>query len=51
MKQRQYLEQLNKADVVVKDDEEEDEREEFLTEEDFIRLGEDPEDNRKLIRE
>lgn len=51
MKQRQYLEQLNKANVVVKDDEEEDEREEFLTEEDFIRLGEDPEDNRKLIRE
>jgi len=51
MKQRQYLEQLNKANEVVKDDEEEDEREEFLTEEDFIRLGEDPEDNRKLIRE
>ena len=27
------------------------EQEEFLTDEDFIRVGEEPDDNRKLIRD
>lgn len=51
-KQREYLNNLEQTENNQCDEEDyEEHEEEFLTDEDFIRVGEEPDDNRKLIRD
>ena len=50
-KQREYLANMAQVEKIECYEEDYEEQEEFLTDEDFIRVGEEPDDNRKLIRD